>query len=169
MNNEPTFHDPDEPRGDADLIFQQSCRAAALRLHDRGMPSEGGMLMLAAARLNELCSERDIRRDMRTIVNAAEPDGSAPRAPSKPRKPSSGPRHKFVNGVCVSDHGSGPCGAPKQRGGRPAKSAASAETAPPLDTRPEPLPGVTIARTMGNTAADKYADGGQGSSSMRRA
>lgn len=128
-----------------------------------------GALHISAATIDRLCDE--VKRLRSVYETRPEPGRPAARASSKPRKPSAAPRHRFVNGVCAAFHVPGQlCGAPKQRGGRPAKStanAASAETAPPVDTRTAPLPGVTAP--MGDRAADKYADGGQGSSSMRRA
>ena len=73
-------------------------------------------------------------------------------------------RHKFdANGFCTT------CGKAKSANGRKPAGAPALE-APPADTRttPLPIPPLPAARPLGDAAADRFADGGQGSSMVRR-
>jgi hypothetical protein len=73
-------------------------------------------------------------------------------------KPKPDHRHKFdAVGVCVT------CGKVKSKNGRKPGGVVAAE-APPVDTRTLPLP----TAPLGGAAADRFADGGLGSSGVRR-
>jgi hypothetical protein len=68
-------------------------------------------------------------------------------------------RHTFdADGICTK------CGKVKSANGRK-PSGASAADAPPVDTRTLPLP---APRPLGDNAADRFTDGGLGSSGVRR-
>lgn len=76
------------------------------------------------------------------------------------RKPSGDHRHKFgPDNICTV----GDCRKVKSANGRKPAIATVGEmlTGPPADTRTRPLP-------LGDAAADKFSDGGQGSSMVRR-
>ncbi len=76
------------------------------------------------------------------------------------RKPSGDHRHKFgSDNVCTV----GECRKVKSANGR--KPGPVAAVAPPVDTRTLTLPS---PRPLGDAAADKFTDGGQGSSMVRR-
>lgn len=85
-----------------------------------------------------------------------EPDEAAP-PPARARRTGEH-RHTFdAAGVCAKPG----CGKQKSARGRKAADE-GAPAAPPADTRTLPL------RPVGDAAADRYADGGLGSSGMRR-
>jgi hypothetical protein len=77
--------------------------------------------------------------------------------PSLAAKSATPHRHKFGEPKDGATPACTICGKLKAAGGRRLIAAA----APPLDTRTRPLP-------LGDAVADKYADGGQGSSGVRR-
>lgn len=130
----------------------------------------------AASMLDELTARGDLGPMVRLVIGAirvAVVEGlnalgdvltDAPPAPARRGKPDARAnrdhRHRFKatsNGVQICEV----CGKEKGAGGRP--RAAAADEAPPPDTRTAPLP-----FKPNPEAADRHADGGLGSSGMRR-
>src|SRR6185437_94164 len=88
---------------------------------------------------------------------AADMEKSSRPAPDVPPA-TAAHRHKFDKPKDGATPACTLCGKLKGAGGR---KPAAADAAPPIDTRTRLLP-------LGDAAADKYADGGQGSSGVRR-
>lgn len=94
-----------------------------------------------------------------------ELEAARPKATTTPRpaRPSGDHRHKFgPDNVCAVPG----CGKVKSANGRkPAASSGAVTGEVFIDTRTLPL---AAARLVGDAAADRFADGGQGSSGVRR-
>lgn len=83
-----------------------------------------------------------------------EPEPTEAKSPARAPRASGEHRHKFgPDNVCVVAG----CGKVKSPNGR----KPAGEVAPPVDTRTRPLP-------LGDAAADRFTDGGQGSSGVVR-
>lgn len=164
--------------GSSDEITVDLC--AALRVvahnvaHGTADPLHAaGVISFAVVHLEDINSQlaalsnavrKQVAAASRGDEDESETDEPAP-AKAKRGRPPSDHRHKFVDGVCTV----GDCRKEKGKGGRPPSVPdAEARTVPlPLaSAEPEATP--ATLKLIGDTAADKYADGGQGSSAMVR-
>lgn len=139
--------------------FESHLSALAHQHIERGEVGPAGILLVLERQIKN--AHTDYRL---AVAYLLPPPADTPDEPKKaPAPPAArGPRHRFVEQpdgrlVCLERHAGAEsiCGKVKSKGGRPP----AAPPAPPRDpaARTVPLP-------MGDAAADRYADGGQGSS-----